>query len=116
LACGASLRKSHFIMSSNRKTGGDFGLGAEYQDRRAAALRAMEAKAELRKSRIAALRAPETPSAERISLWESFHELRLPVDPHHRLVPVIANDTALSIGEVHDEQKRRLAAKSEVRP
>jgi hypothetical protein len=103
-------------MSSNRKTGGDFGLGAEYQDRRAAALRAMEEKTELRKSRIAAIRASGTPSAERISLWERFHELRLPVDPHHRLVPVIANDTALTIGEIHDEQRRRLAAEREEHP
>ncbi|HEY8539434.1 MAG TPA: hypothetical protein VIL28_11255 [Steroidobacteraceae bacterium] len=102
-------------MSSNRKAD-DFGIGAEFKDPRALALRAMEAKAELRKSRIAALRASDTPSAERISLWESFHELRLPVDPHHRLIPVIAKDTALSIGEIHDEQKRRLAAKSEVKP
>lgn len=46
---------------------------------------------------------------ERIEIWERLHALRLPAAPGHILVHVIAKQTRLSVGEVHDEQHRRAA-------
>jgi len=45
---------------------------------------------------------------ERIQIWERLHALRLPRAPDHVLVQVIARQTRLSIGQVQDEQQRRV--------
>lgn len=44
---------------------------------------------------------------ERIEIWERLHALRLPRSPQHVLVKVIARQTRLTIGQVHEEQMRR---------
>jgi hypothetical protein len=43
----------------------------------------------------------------RIMTWERLHALVLPRTPGHVLVQVIARQTRLTIGQVHEEQKRR---------
>jgi hypothetical protein len=44
---------------------------------------------------------------ERIEIWERLHALRLPRSPQHVLVKVIARQTRLTVGQVHEEQMRR---------
>jgi hypothetical protein len=44
---------------------------------------------------------------ERIAIWERLHGLHLPDAPEHVLVKVIAKQTRLTIGQVHQEQMRR---------
>jgi hypothetical protein len=46
---------------------------------------------------------------ERIRIWERLHALRLPRSTGHVLVMVIATQTRLTVGQVHDEQRRRAA-------
>jgi hypothetical protein len=47
--------------------------------------------------------------SERIRIWEKIHELRLPLDPNHAIVDVVANGTGLSLAEVREEQDARRA-------
>jgi hypothetical protein len=51
---------------------------------------------------------------ERIGIWERLHALRLPAAPGHVLVRVIAKQTRLTVGQVHEEQLRRAGARSEL--
>jgi hypothetical protein len=77
------------------------------KDWRAAVERENEARAEERRTRIEALTSPLIAIEERIRLWEALHELRLPRDPRHGLLSVIARDTALAVDQLHAEQQRR---------
>jgi hypothetical protein len=43
----------------------------------------------------------------RIRMWERIHGLRLPSDPGHPIVDVIAVSTRLTVEEVHREQQSR---------
>src|SRR5260221_7472821 len=45
----------------------------------------------------------------RIRIWERLHQLSLPRDPNHRLVGIIAANTGLTMDEVRDEQRLRVA-------
>jgi hypothetical protein len=107
------MRQSPFVigehdMSFNRSAAdGLFATGLDANERRAAALRAEQERAELRTSKIEAQASPFTTPQERIRLWEDLHGLRLPVNADHRLVRVIATSTALTVREVQDEQVRR---------
>jgi hypothetical protein len=49
---------------------------------------------------------------ERIEIWERLHALHLPRSPEHVLVKVIAKQTRLTIGQVHQEQIRRAGTRS----
>jgi hypothetical protein len=77
------------------------------KDWRATVERANEVRAAERLARIEALRSPLLAIEERVRLWEALHELRLPGDPRHGLLRVIARDTALAVDELHAEQQRR---------
>jgi uncharacterized caspase-like protein len=101
-------------MSFNRSVDGFFATGLDANERRAAALRAEQERAELRSSKIEAQASPFATPQERIRLWEDLHGLRLPISADHRLVRVIATSTALSVREVHDEQIRRSGGTTEV--
>ncbi len=48
----------------------------------------------------------KTPAA-RIMVWERLHQTRLPRDPAHGLVAVIAANTGLTADEVRSEQRDR---------
>jgi hypothetical protein len=50
----------------------------------------------------------KTPAA-RIMVWERLHQTRLPRDPAHGLVAVIAANTGLTTEEVHHEQRARFS-------
>lgn len=47
-----------------------------------------------------------TPEA-RIRIWEKVHQLRLPMDPMHAIVDVVAAGTGLTASEVREEQLAR---------
>lgn len=47
------------------------------------------------------------PPERRISLWERAHELRMPSDPKHPVLDVIANDTCLTLAQIREEQRLR---------
>jgi hypothetical protein len=49
---------------------------------------------------------------ERIEIWERLHALHLPLAAEHVLVKVIAKQTRLTIGQVHQEQARRAGTRS----
>lgn len=84
-------------------------LGLDAEDRRAAAARAEQERLEVRRSKIDALTSPVATPEERIRSWEALYGLRLPRSADHRLVRVIAQNTALSVQQIHDEQRRRAA-------
>src|ERR1044071_1002312 len=43
----------------------------------------------------------------RIRAWEKAHHLRMPSDPSHAVLEVIAVATRLTLAEIHDQQRLR---------
>lgn len=80
-------------------------------DHRAAILRADEERAAERLTQIRAQSSTLATPVERIRLWEALHGLNLPLRAGHKLLQVIADDTALSVEQVNDERERRSAAR-----
>lgn len=76
-------------------------------DRRLAVERAEKERVAERNLRIEAQSSPLLTPQERVQRWEELHGVRLPTDPNHKLVRVIATQTALAIEQVRDEQTRR---------
>jgi hypothetical protein len=74
--------------------------------------RAAQERAALRDSEIEAQASPMKDAQERIGIWERLHALSLPRAPEHVLVKVIARQTRLTIGQVHEEQQRRAGVRS----
>lgn len=100
-------------MSMHRSAAGDVGLGAmNTADRRAAIQREELERATARQERLAAQRSPLNPPEDRIRVWERLHSLNLPRSGAHKLVPVIALQTDLTVQQVRDEQSRRAAGGS----
>src|ERR1043165_349899 len=81
------------------------------QEGRVAAERASEERAALRQSRIERQASPQLSALERVEHWERFHGVRLPADPRHPLLRVIAVDTALALDDIRAEQVRRKGGK-----
>lgn len=71
--------------------------------------RAEQERAALRESELEAQVSPGKNARERIEIWERLHALNLPRASGHLLLAVIAKQTQLTIGEVHEEQIRRAA-------
>jgi hypothetical protein len=51
---------------------------------------------------------------QRISWWERVHVMRLPKDPAHPLLDVVAKQTGLSLEQIRTEQQRRQVALSAI--
>jgi hypothetical protein len=66
-------------------------------------------RAERRRLELAEQRSDLNPPGVRIRTWEKIHGLRLPSDPDHPIVDVIAVSTRLTLAEVHEEQQLRAA-------
>ena len=64
-------------------------------------------RAAQRNSELEAQASPAKDPRERIGIWEQLHALRLPLATGHVLVMVIANQTRLTVAQVHEEQQRR---------
>lgn len=66
-------------------------------------------RAEKRRLELADQRSDLNPPDVRIRTWERIHALRLPSDPAHPILDVIAISTRLTIEEVREEQRTRAA-------
>jgi hypothetical protein len=64
-------------------------------------------RAEKRRLELAEQCSDHNPPDVRIRTWERVHELRLPSDPAHPILDVIAVSTRLTLAEVRDEQRTR---------
>jgi hypothetical protein len=66
-------------------------------------------RAQQRRVEMAELRSDRNPPDVRIRIWEKLHGLRLPKDAAHPILDVIAISTRLTLEEVREEQRARLA-------
>ena len=66
-------------------------------------------RAEKRRQDLAEQRSDLNPPDVRIRMWEKVHQLRLPSDPTHPILDVIAVSTRLTLAEVREEQRTRAA-------
>jgi hypothetical protein len=66
-------------------------------------------RAEKRRRDLAEQRSELSPPDVRIRTWERVHQLRLPADPAHPILEVIAASTRLTLAEIRDEQQTRAA-------
>jgi hypothetical protein len=68
---------------------------------------AQDDRAKKRRLELAEQRSDLNPPEVRIRLWEKVHELRLPSDPMHPILDVIAVSTRLRLEEVQEVQRMR---------
>jgi hypothetical protein len=71
-------------------------------------------RAEKRRQELAEQRSDLNPPEVRIRTWERVHALRLPSDPAHPILDVIAMGTRLTLEEVRQEQRSRAARTANV--
>jgi hypothetical protein len=69
-------------------------------------------RAQRRRLELAEQRSDLNPPAVRIRAWEKVHALRLPGDPSHPVLDVIAIATGLTLAQVLDEQRARGALRT----
>ena len=66
-------------------------------------------RAQKRRVELAELRSDLNPPEVRIRTWEKVHGLRMPSDPMHPILDVIAIGTRLTLAQVREEQRTRAA-------
>lgn len=66
-------------------------------------------RSEKRRQDLAEQRSNLNPPEVRIRTWERVHQLRMPSDPAHPILDVIAVSTRLTLEEVREEQRARAA-------
>jgi hypothetical protein len=71
------------------------------------AVREASERAEKRRLELAQQRSADNPPGIRIRVWEKVHALRLPRDPEHPILYVIATGTGLTLAQVREEQRTR---------
>ena len=67
-----------------------------------------------REQEIGEQRSPENSASIRIRIWERRHQLPLPRSATHGLLTNIAEDTGLTLADVHAEQQARALARAGV--
>lgn len=75
-------------------------------------------RAERKRRELAEQRSDANPPDARIRAWERRHGLRLPSDPAHPILDLVAVSTRLTLAQVQEEQNARAvraAARSAVR-
>ena len=65
-------------------------------------------RAQRRRRDLAEQRSELNPPDVRIRAWEKLHALRLPNDPRHPILGVIAINTGLTLAQVREEQRARM--------
>jgi hypothetical protein len=66
-------------------------------------------RSEKRRQELAEQRSDLNAPQIRIRTWERIHQLRMPSDPAHPILDVIAVSTRLTLEEVQEEQRTRAA-------
>ena len=66
-------------------------------------------RAERRRRQLDEQRSESNSPDVRIRTWEKLHGLRLPSDPRHPILDVVAVSTRLTLAQVHEEQRAREA-------
>jgi hypothetical protein len=69
-------------------------------------------RSEKRRQELAEQRSDLNPPEIRIRTWERIHQLRMPSDPAHPILDVIAVSTRLTLEEVREEQRTRAARRT----
>jgi hypothetical protein len=69
-------------------------------------------RAQRRRLELEEQRAELNPPDVRIRAWERVHALRLPEDPRHPVLNVIAIATGLTLAQVREEQGARVLSRS----
>jgi hypothetical protein len=64
-------------------------------------------RAEKRRQELAEQRSELNSPDVRIRTWEKVHQLRLPSDPAHPILDLVAIDTRLTLAKVREEQQAR---------
>jgi len=72
-----------------------------------------EERARERTSRLDVLRSEVNAVPVRIRAWEKIHGLRLPSDPAHPILRVIASNTGISLAFLREEQQARAASREQ---
>jgi hypothetical protein len=63
--------------------------------------------AERRERALSDQRSPENSPEIRVRIWENLHQVRLPKDPSHAILRLVAKQTSLDIAEVLEVQRLR---------
>ncbi|MGB6603864.1 MAG: hypothetical protein WBE65_06170 [Steroidobacteraceae bacterium] len=69
-------------------------------------------RAQRRLQELAEQQSDLNPPGVRIRVWEKVHALRLPVDPGHPVLRVVAIGTGLTLAEVQEEQRARVTPRT----
>lgn len=78
-----------------------------FPDFRARAERAAREAAERREQALVDQRSPDNSNEMRVRIWERLHQVRMPRDPAHPILAIIAGQTGLPIADVRDVQSQR---------
>ena len=76
-------------------------------DHRARIERAQLEAAERRTQSISDQRSPANSHEARVRAWERMYQVRLPGDPGHNVLRVVARKTGLALAEVQEVQRQR---------
>jgi hypothetical protein len=71
-----------------------------------------EERVQQRRLELAEQRSDRNPPHVRVRIWEKLHGLRMPADASHPILDVIAIGTRLTLAEVREEQRARLAPRA----
>lgn len=63
--------------------------------------------AERRERALIDQRSPENSPEARVRIWEKLHQVRLPKDPAHAILPRVAQQTGMQLAEVLEVQRQR---------
>jgi hypothetical protein len=77
-------------------------------DHRARVERAAREAAERREQALIGQRSPGNTPEARVVIWERLHQVRMPKDPAHPILVLIAKQTGMQIADVREVQAQRV--------
>ena len=72
--------------------------------------------AERRERALIDQRSPDNAPDRRVAIWEKLHQVRLPKDPAHPILVLVAQQTALKLDDVLEVQRQRAQSAPPVVP
>jgi hypothetical protein len=100
---------SWLLTPSEAASAAGHGAREPVSDFRARLVREERERVERRRTELEDQRSSLNPPDVRIRTWEKVHALRLPTDPGHPILDIIAIATRLTLAEVLEEQRARAA-------